>query len=360
MNHVITGAPSVPFALTRLGVIMSPEPGNAQEVEGVLNPGTGRDRSGTLYLLPRLVAAGNISRIGLAEVLVEDGAPKSVRRKGIALAPDRGWERGTQNAGTEDPRVTWVEGLGLHIMVYVAYGPLGPRPAVAVSDDLLSWRRLGPLHFEYEHELDADLNLFTNKDVVFFPEIVPDPQGRPSYAVLHRPTWDLGMIREGEGLHLPLQVTDERPSIWISYVDAAAVQADVSALVRVRCHREVANPQFEWEHTKIGAGPAPLRIDEGWLLIHHGVAGAMVGSPLLPQQNVTYSAGAMILSADDPSRVIARTAEPLLVPETVDEVGGTVPRVVFPTAIETIEGAAFVFYGMADSKIGVARLTRTN
>ena len=49
---------------------------------------------------------------------------------------------------------------------------------------------------------------------------------------------------------------------------------------------------------------------------------------------------------------------PLLQAETEDERGGIVPNVVFPTAIEEIEGVRYVFYGMADSKIGVARLDR--
>ena len=87
----------------------------------------------------------------------------------------------------------------MHVMTYVAYGPLGPKPALAVSDDLRSWTRLGPLHFEYQADLDTDLNLFPNKDTVFFPEPVPGPDGAPSYAMLHRPMWDLGWFREGEG-----------------------------------------------------------------------------------------------------------------------------------------------------------------
>ena len=64
-------------------------------------------------------------------------------------------------------------------MTYVAYGPLGPRLALAVSEDLESWRRLGPLHYDYAPELDTDLNLFPNKDAVWFPEPVPGPDGEP-------------------------------------------------------------------------------------------------------------------------------------------------------------------------------------
>ncbi|MBE3075367.1 MAG: glycosidase, partial [Actinobacteria bacterium] len=170
---------------------MTPEVGNELEAEGVLNPGSGRTPDGELYLLPRLVAAGNVSRVGLARVVLDDGVPVGVEREGVVLAPDAGWERGAGSAGTEDPRVTWIEALGLHVMSYVAYGPMGPRPALAVSENLRDWRRLGPLHFVYQPELDLDLNLFPNKDVVFFPEPVAGPGGVPSYAMLDRPTWDL-------------------------------------------------------------------------------------------------------------------------------------------------------------------------
>ncbi len=56
--------------------------------------------------------------------------------------------------------------------------------------------------------------------------------------------------------------------------------------------------------------------------------------------------------------MLARSAEPLLAPETAEELRGTLGNVVFPTAVEEIGGRTFVFYGMADSSIGVAELTR--
>ena len=126
----------VPYRLTRMGVVMTPAAGDPNEVEGVLNPGSGRGPDGELYLLPRLVADGNVSRVGLGRVVVEDGVPTRVEREGVVLEPDRGWELGVGNAGVEDPRVTWIETLGLHVMTYVAYGPLGPRTAIAVSSSI--------------------------------------------------------------------------------------------------------------------------------------------------------------------------------------------------------------------------------
>jgi len=349
----------VPYRLTRMGVVMTPTAGDPNEVEGVLNPGSGRGPDGELYLLPRLVADGNVSRVGLARVVVEDGVPTRVEREGVVLEPDRGWERGVGNAGVEDPRVTWIETLGLHVMTYVAYGPLGPRTAIAVSSDLREWRRLGPALFRYEDDLDMDLNLFHNKDTVFFPEPVTAPDGREALAVLHRPMWDLGETKPGQGVRVPAGVEDERQSIWISYIPLADVRDDLAALTLWEQHRFVAGPEFPFEALKIGGGPPPRRIPEGWLVLHHGVTGVLE-SAFAQQQKVNYAAGALILDADDPSTVVARTPEPLLAPETDDERSGIVPNVVFPTAIEEVDGRLFVFYGMADSKIGVALLERTD
>ena len=57
--------------------------------------------------------------------------------------------------------------------------------------------------------------------------------------------------------------------------------------------------------------------------------------------------------------MLARSTEPLLSPESEEERSGTVDNVVFPTAIEEVDGRHFVFYGMADSRIGVAELERS-
>ena len=100
----------------------------------MLNPASGRDADGRLWLLPRLVARGNVSRVGLAEVVVEDGRPVGVRREGVVLAPDAGWERAHDHGGVEDPRTTWIPSLGVHVMTYVAYGPLGPQPGAGHVD----------------------------------------------------------------------------------------------------------------------------------------------------------------------------------------------------------------------------------
>jgi len=341
---------------------MMPDSDDPREAWGVLNPATAR-RDGELLLFPRLVAEGNRSRIGRARVVFDGGrVPVGVERLGIALEPEEVWECHEGGGGVEDPRITYLPGLGRWIMTYAAFGPLGPRIGLAASSDLEHWQRLGPVSFTYDASLATDLNLYPNKDALFFPEPVTDPSGRPAYAMLHRPMWDLSWVRPGEGEPLPAGLADPRPGIWVSFVPVAAVADDLQALTRFEHHRLVALPEREWESLKIGGGTPPIRADEGWLVVYHGVAGSRARG-FETQPDTRYSAGVLVLDAADVTRVVARSVEPILQPELAEELIGTVPNVVFPTAIEPLEESASpaydVYYGMADARIGVARLRRT-
>jgi beta-1,2-mannobiose phosphorylase / 1,2-beta-oligomannan phosphorylase len=244
------------------------------------------------------------------------------------------------------------------VMAYAAYGPLGPRIGLAVSPDLVKWERLGPVSFDYQPALRTDMNLYPNKDAMFFPEPVPGPDGEPAYAMLHRPMWDLSWISPNAGRPLPAGVTDPRQSIWVSFVRADAVIADLHALTRLGQHRQVAQPQQPWEAAKIGGGTPPIRVPQGWLIVYHGVTTGGDRQPGEPVP-VRYVAGAMVLDPQDVSRVLYRSALPLLEPETEAERKGTVGNVVFPTAVDLRDGGeADVYYGMADYRIGAARLRR--
>ena len=224
--------PTVPYALTRLGVVMTPEPGNPLEAEGVLNPASGRDSGRRLYLLPRLVAAGNVSRVGLAEVVLEDGVPVGVERRGRGARARRGLGARRRQRRRRGPADHLDRRARLHVMTYVAFGPLGPRLGARRLDDLRHWRRLGPVQFAYEPRLDTDLNLFPNKDAVFFPEPVPGPDGEPAYAMLHRPMWDLGWIRQGDvGTCRPGSPTTG-PASGSPTCRSSVVEADIRALTR--------------------------------------------------------------------------------------------------------------------------------
>ena len=329
--------------LRRLGVVMEPDLSNPHEAAGVLNPGVARGPDGQLYLLPRLVAAGNYSRIGLARVLFNRrGDPEGVERLGVVLEPRAPYELNPlTGGGVEDPRVTYIAARKRYVMTYTAFGPAGPRVALAVSRDLIRWRRAGPARFAPYHGID--LSALDNKDALFFPEPVPAPDGRPALALIHRPHF----------YPVPAGMEEPRPSMWISYAPLADVVA--SGQVVFGQHHLLAAPQRGWERLKIGGGTPPVRTRDGWLVLYHGVSGQLADG-VQQQQRVRYCAGLLLLDLQDPRRVLHRSARSILSPQTTAERLGVVPRVVFPEGLDVrADGTLDVYYGMADSRIGVAR-----
>ncbi|MDP9266101.1 MAG: glycosidase [Chloroflexota bacterium] len=344
-------AAAPPFTLERIGVLMSSDSTIAEEVEGVLNPGVARGPDRELYLFPRVVGKGNYSRVGIARVWFDDsGDPTGVERLGYALEPTEPYELREGGGGCEDPRVTYIEPLRLYVMAYTSLGPTGPRIALAVSEDLRSWRRLGLVDFQPDPDpvYGVEFDEYHNKDAAFFPLVVDRPDGTPSLAMIHRPAY----TKED----MPHGVTEVRPSIWISYCALPHAQRDVRALGQLRYHHPLIEPREPWEELRIGGGAQPVLTRDGWLLIYHGAAGTIPDDPKRPKR-VRYSAGALVVDRSDPRRVLYRSRSPVLDPETREETEGVVPQVVFPTgADDRGDGRVDVYYGMADSFIGAARL----
>lgn len=350
--------------LERLGVVMEPEPGSPLEVEGTLNPGSARGPDGRLYLFPRLVATGNYSRIGVAQVIFDDGGvPRGVERLGVVLEPREEYELRADGGGVEDPRVTFVPRLGKYVMTYTAYGPAGPRVAIAVSQDLMAWERLGlvdwaSLSLDGQTYAGPELDEVNNKDAVLFPEPVRSPHGEKEFALMHRPLFEGTTPHELVHHSGPRRVDLHKESIWISYAAIPPEADSLGDLCHFDHHHRVASPVAEWERLKIGAGTPPVMTKHGWLAFYHGVSGA---SGAVWPDGLTYAAGLMVLERDDPRRIICRLADPVLFPETDYERKGVVSNVVFPTAIDVRDDIGEpdlvdVYYGMADRAIGVARM----
>ena len=347
------------FQLQRLGQIMEPEPGNPLEVEGVLNPAAVRGPDGNLYLFPRLVARGNYSRIGIARVLFNDaGDPRGVERLGIALEPEAEYERrGDGRGGCEDARVTFVEPLGHYVMTYAAFSSEGPRIALAVSEDLFHWKRLGLAAFE--SYAGIDFVHVDNKDASIFPTAVPNHAGKMQLALLHRPLFPGTRPEETACDNASRLVDLAHESIWISYCPMTVEGLEPHHRSLFNSHHRLATPVAPWERLKIGGGTPPILTRHGWLVIYHGV------SELVDRNNsgrqLCYSAGVMLLSKDHPRVIRYRSANPVLTPTLPQERHGTIANVVFPTGIDRRDDLGLpdrfdVYYGMADNRIGVARL----
>jgi predicted GH43/DUF377 family glycosyl hydrolase len=99
----------------------------------------------------------------------------------------------------------------------------------------------------------------------------------------------------------------------------------------------ILKPQFPWEFVQIGNCGSPIELEEGWLLLTHGVG---------PVRK--YSIGAVLLDKRDPSRVLARSSEPLLRPEP-GEREGYVPNVVYTCGAMTHNDQLILPYAVSDT-----------
>ncbi len=206
--------------------------------------------------------------------------------------------------GVEDPRITEIDGL-FHI-TYVSVSRLGITTSRLTTTDFRTFERKGVM-------LHPD-----QKDVILFPEKVDG-----SYLAFTRPMpGSFGRVL----------------AIWMARSDDLITWGE---------HRPVALPRpGMWDEIRVGASCVPFPVDGGWLAIYHGADRAN-----------NYGMGALLLDAGDPGKVLARTARPLLAPETDYEHDGFLRDVVFPTGAVPLDATGErirVYYGAADECICAA------
>ncbi|MDI3522739.1 MAG: hypothetical protein PWP43_921 [Bacillota bacterium] len=276
----------------------------------VLNAATVR-LEGKIYLLYRAYGEDQVSRIGLA---VFDRARLMERLPEPIFSPALPEE----SRGCEDPRVVEIDGR--LYMIYTAYDGVVAQVAgatISVEDFLAHrfdrWKRLG-LAFPG----------LWDKDAILFPEKIGG-----KWVMYHR----------------------VEPSIWVSYSDTLRFPWPKQS------HKIIIGPRsgLMWDSLKIGSGSQPIKTKYGWLLIYHGVSNTMV-----------YRLGVILVDLRDPSRLLYRSPNPILSPETELEVGergrSWVPNVVFTCgavpgtdkAILEDEDEVLVYYGASDTYMCLA------
>jgi predicted GH43/DUF377 family glycosyl hydrolase len=336
--------------VNRKGVVFEAN-GDPREAEGVLNPAVARSRTGELLLYPRCVAPGNVSRIGIARG-TDVGERVRFERLGYVVEPEAPYELRPEShggMGCEDPRVTFIPVLDRYIMAYTAFGLAGPRIALAISEDAHRWDRLGLVDFNRYGLVAGD-----DKDAVFFPEPVTSPSGVRSLAFYHRPMLRLSTVDGHAAIPTLLDLpAEQRESTRIAYVPLDAVQRNTSNLLAPIESVIVIPPDGPWGHIKTGGGTPPVRIAEGWFSLYHGVDAIDVGG----RYSLKYSAGIVVHDIDAPHLLRYRSPQPVMEPQTADELHGIVNNVVFPTGIDPRSSRTLdVYYGMADARIGCASL----
>lgn len=222
-------------------------------------------------------------------------------------------ENELEEYGVEDPRMTPVNGR--FYFTYVAVSrKMGVATALASTSDFKEYTRHGFIF------------CLENKDVVLLPEKIKN-----RYVCYHRP---VGACRL------------RPPAMQIAYSPDLIHWGEHAPLLEPR--------DGYWDAERIGAGPPPIKTSAGWLEIYHGVKieneKDSVG---------VYRAGAALFDIDDPSKLIARSPEPILSPEEGHETQGFVNNVFFPTGLIMDEdGESVILYsGGADTVVTATKVS---
>jgi len=199
----------------------------------------------------------------------------------------------SQSNGIEDARfVEFNDGSRkTYYATYTAYSGRAIRSELIETSDFISFR-MSPLHGAPAR----------NKGMALFPRRI-----NGKYAMIAR---------------------QDNENLYLIYSDD---------LYRWDGGQAILKPQFPWEFVQIGNCGSPIELDEGWLLLTHGVG---------PVRK--YSIGAALLDKNDPFKVLARSREPLLRPET-SEREGYVPNVVYTCGAMRHNDQIILPYAVSDT-----------
>lgn len=304
--------------------IIEPQEGNYWEMKATFNPGA-IYADHRVHLLYRAIGGDDVSVLGYASsgdgvsfgerlahpayvpITTKDTTPKEEQKP---LAPAY-FSGGGWNGGCEDPRLTLIEGTVY--LTYTAFDGWGSiriaLSSIALEDFLnKNWRWKKPAMISPAGEI--------HKNWVLFPEKI-----HGKFAILHSIS----------------------PKILVDYFDNLEDFNDEEMVIKSKYDR--ISSTGAWDSWIRGAGPPPIKTKDGWLLLYHAMD---IRDP------DRYKLGAMILDADDPTKVLYRSRTPILEPDFNYENRGFKSGVVYSCGAVVNDGELYVYYGGADSVTCVA------
>ena len=270
---------------------------------------------------------GHTSRLGLAESV--DGL-RFTRRDAPVLFPDRDAQRANEwPGGVEDPRLVQTDD-GTYVLTYTQWNRDVPRLAIATSRDLLTWTKHGPAFAAAE----GGKYLRTETK---------------SGAILSRVVGDRLVATRVNGkywmyFNVPdiLIATSDDLIRWTPVADADGKLAKVLS----------ARPGY-FDSWLVEPGPPAILTERGIVLLYNAGNSATYGAPGLPAR--VYTAGQALFDRRNPLKLIARTDEPFLRPsEPYERTGQYKEGTTFVEGLVFFRGRWLLYYGMADSRVGVA------
>ncbi|HTD98502.1 MAG TPA: glycoside hydrolase family 130 protein [Mucilaginibacter sp.] len=205
--------------------------------------------------------------------------------------------------GIEDCRVSRM--ADTYYLTYTAVSDSGVGVGLRTTKDWVNFEKKGVIFPPH------------NKDCAIFEERIGD-----KYYALHRPS----SVEIGGNY------------IWLAESTDGVRWGNHRCLIKSR-------PGL-WDSARVGAGAAPIRTERGWLAVYHGA-----------NAKNQYCLGAFLMDLDDPSRVLARTPDPIMVPTETYELSGFFGYVVFTNGHIVRGDELTIYYGAADEFVCGAKFS---
>lgn len=271
------------------------------------------DLGGLIHILYRAMGDDNTSMLGYAAS--KNGIKITERLATPAYVPREDFEmkKGSPsgNSGCEDPRITKI-GDTIY-MTYTAFD--GVHPTRVALTSISSKDFLNNNWDKWSKAVLTTPEGVNDKDTCLLPEKIGG-----QYMLLHRID----------------------PQICADFLDSLNFKE--SRLTR--CIEIMGPRPGMWDSTKIGIAGPPIKTSKGWLLIYHGVS-----------KTSTYRLGAVLLDLKNPSIVLSRSVDTIFEPLQEYERVGIVRNAVFSCGSVLRGDTIFIYYGGADTVLGVARMS---
>lgn len=312
-DSVFTYRKSHKFSRLSQGAMLEPRADHPWESRAVFNPATIMIDN-VVYILYRAMSEDNTSVIGCAESY--DMISVKLRAVQPVYTPRASFEEKripNGNSGCEDPRLTLIEDR--IYMTYTAYNGVD-APAIALTSIDIKDFKAGV--WKWDKPILVSKSGVDDKDGALFPKKIKN-----KYALIHR----------------------VNHAITVDYSDTLQFKNRENFVNNII----LAPRPGMWDSRKVGVAMSPILFKEGWLLIYHGIG-----------EDGVYRVGAALLDRLNIEKVLGRTAYPIFEPETEYEKHGQINEVVFPCGAIVKDESIYIYYGQADSTIGVATIKIKN
>jgi predicted GH43/DUF377 family glycosyl hydrolase len=290
-------------------------------------------RNGSVYVLYRAEDAtgdakigGHTSRIGLAES--RDGLGFTRRATPVLYAQNDAQKANEWPGGVEDPRIVETDD-GRYVLTYTQWNRTVPRLAVATSRDLVTWEKHGPAFAKAGGRyLDVESK---------------------SGAILSRVVGNRLVATKVNGKYwMYFSVPNVLIATSDNLTDWTPLETEPGKPLAVLSPR----PGY-FDSWLVEPGPPAILTARGVVLLYNAGNSEKFGEPSIPAR--MYTAGQALFDARNPIKLLDRTERPFLRPTEAYERTGQYPEgTTFVEGLVPFNGRWFLYYGSADSRVGVA------